>query len=35
MIEPQSVHAGESAVSNTTGAWPAFSLASRVAAAEF
>jgi hypothetical protein len=25
MIEPQSVQAGESAVSNTTGAWPAAS----------
>ncbi len=35
MIEPQSVQAGESAVSKTTGACPAFSLASRVAAAEF
>ena len=29
MIEPQSVQAGESAVSNTTGAWPAASRSAR------
>ena len=29
MIEPQSVQAGESAVSNTTGAWPTASRSAR------
>jgi hypothetical protein len=35
MIEPQSVQAGESAVSNTTGAWPAASRSARSFASEF